>query len=131
MGQTALKTRSVINRAKGGVLFVDEAYALNPGNSASSGRDFGAEAVQELMRDLTSGDPVVVLAGYPREMEKFLKVNPGLSRRFQVRFTFADYSIAQLAAIFAKIADRNGFRLARDCGPAALEHVISLHGHPF
>jgi len=79
------------------------------------------------MRDLTSGDPVVVLAGYPREMEKFLKVNPGLSRRFQVRFTFQDYSVGQLAAIFAKIADRNAFRLARDCGLSAVERVLSEH----
>ncbi|KAH8072568.1 ATP binding protein [Aureococcus anophagefferens] len=124
---TALKTRAVINRAKGGVLFVDEAYALTPGTSAAAGRDFGAEAVQELMRDLTSGDPVVILAGYPREMERFLNVNPGLSRRFQVRFTFADYSIQQLAAIFVKIADRNGFRLGRDCSAAHLEHVLSTH----
>ncbi|KAH8057629.1 ATP binding protein [Aureococcus anophagefferens] len=151
VGQTALKTRAVINRAKGGVLFVDEAYALTPGTSAAAGRDFGAEAVQELMRDLTSGDPVVILAGYPREMERFLNVNPGLSRRFQVRFTFADYSIQQLAAIFVKIraaqeseipnfkgsslgrfplvkiADRNGFRLGRDCSAAHLEHVLSTH----
>ena len=104
VGQTALKTRAVINRAKGGVLFVDEAYALTPGSSASSGRDFGAEAVQELMRDLTSGDPVVILAGYPREMERFLGVNPGLSRRFQVRFTFMDYAIGQLASIFVKLS---------------------------
>ncbi|KAH8069406.1 ATP binding protein [Aureococcus anophagefferens] len=88
VGQTALKTRAVINRAKGGVLFVDEAYALTPGTSAAAGRDFGAEAV---------------------------------------RFTFADYSIQQLAAIFVKIADRNGFRLGRDCSAAHLEHVLSTH----
>lgn len=76
VGQTALKTRAVINMAKGGVLFVDEAYALAP-RGAGAGRDFGAEAVQELMRDLTTGDPVVILAGYPEEMERFLRVNPG------------------------------------------------------
>ena len=51
------------------------------------------EAVQELMRDLTSGDPVVILAGYPSEMEGFLRVNPGLGRRFQVRFDFKDYDV--------------------------------------
>lgn len=80
VGQTALKTRAVINMAKGGVLFVDEAYALAP-RGAGVGRDFGAEAVQELMRDLTTGDPVVILAGYPDEMERFLRVNPGRSHR--------------------------------------------------
>ena len=53
-------------------------------------------------------------------MERFLDVNPGLSRRFQVRFTFADYSFAQLAAIFVKIAHRNQFSLARDCTVGAV-----------
>jgi hypothetical protein len=92
VGQTALKTRRVINRAKGGVLFVDEAYSLVEGDGGKSS-DFGREAVQELMRDLTSGDPVVILAGYPSEMEGFLRVNPGLGRRFQVRFDFKDYDV--------------------------------------
>lgn len=111
VGQTALKTRAVINKAKGGVLFVDEAYALAPKGAGEAGRDFGAEAVQELMRDLTTGDPVVVLAGYPEEMEHFLRINPGLSRRFQVRFTFPDYSMEQLAQIFLKMAKRNDYAL--------------------
>jgi len=96
VGQTALKTRRVINRAKGGVLFVDEAYSLVEGDGGKSS-DFGREAVQELMRDLTSGDPVVILAGYPSEMEGFLRVNPGLGRRFQVRFDFKDYDVRDSA----------------------------------
>ncbi|KAJ8614239.1 hypothetical protein CTAYLR_001170 [Chrysophaeum taylorii] len=126
VGQTALKTRAVINKAKGGVLFVDEAYALAPG----PGRDFGAEAVQELMRDLTSGDPVVVLAGYPEQMERFLRVNPGLSRRFQVRFTFPDYNLHQLAQIFVKIASRNGYALARDASLSDLERILDANFTP-
>ncbi|KAJ1463335.1 P-loop containing nucleoside triphosphate hydrolase protein [Pelagophyceae sp. CCMP2097] len=127
VGQTALKTRAVINRAKGGVLFVDEAYSLTP-HLDDGGRDFGGEAVQEIMRDLTAGDPVVILAGYPDLMQKFLKVNPGLSRRFQVRFTFEDYSFAELALIFLKIAARNGFALARDVtASGALEGVLRAH----
>ena len=97
VGQTALKTRRVINRAKGGVLFVDEAYSLVEGDGGKSS-DFGREAVQELMRDLTSGDPVVILAGYPSEMEGFLRVNPGLGRRFQVRFDFKDYDASDSAS---------------------------------
>ena len=97
VGQTALKTRRVINRAKGGVLFVDEAYSLVEGDGGKSS-DFGREAVQELMRDLTSGDPVVILAGYPSEMEGFLRVNPGLGRRFQVRFDFKDYDVRDSAS---------------------------------
>uniref|UniRef100_A0A7S3JV70 AAA+ ATPase domain-containing protein n=1 Tax=Aureoumbra lagunensis TaxID=44058 RepID=A0A7S3JV70_9STRA len=127
VGQTALKTRAVINRAKGGVLFIDEAYSLAPRGAGGAGRDFGAEAVQEIMRDLTSGDPVVILAGYPREMEHFLRVNPGLSRRFQVRFAFPDYSTEQLAAIFVKIAARHGYRLSRDASPTAIKNLIDSH----
>ena len=61
----------------------------------------GREAVQELMRDLTSGDPVVILAGYPSEMEGFLRVNPGLGRRFQVRFDFKDYDVRDSASSMA------------------------------
>lgn len=128
VGQTALKTRAVINKAKNGVLFVDEAYALAP--RGGQARDFGAEAVQELMRDLTSGDPVVILAGYPDEMEHFLLVNPGLSRRFQVRFTFPDYTAAQLAAIFDKIASRHGFQLDQHVTHDALEQIFASHFSP-
>ena len=130
VGQTALKTRAVINKAKGGVLFVDEAYALAPRGAGGVGRDFGAEAVQELMRDLTTGDPVVVLAGYPDEMERFLRVNPGLSRRFQVRFNFPDYSLAQLSQIFGKIAARHGYSLGPDASLAAVETVLGSHFTP-
>jgi SpoVK/Ycf46/Vps4 family AAA+-type ATPase len=124
VGQTALKTRRVINRAKGGVLFVDEAYSLVEGDGGKSS-DFGREAVQELMRDLTSGDPVVILAGYPSEMEGFLRVNPGLGRRFQVRFDFKDYDAAELAAIFVKIVERNDFKLSQDASLTAIESILS------
>ena len=68
VGQTALKTRNVINRAKGGVLFVDEAYALAPAGGHAGGRDFGSEAVQELMRDLTSGG--VPEPKWPRRLQE-------------------------------------------------------------
>ena len=127
VGQTQHKTRAVINRAKGAVLFVDEAYALAP-KFGQGGRDFGSEAIQELMRDLTSGDPVVILAGYADEMERFLRVNPGLSRRFQVRFTFKDYSAAELAAIFLKIVARHGYKPA--CTLSDVETLFSRHFHP-
>ena len=77
------------------------------------------------MRDLTSGDPVVILAGYPSEMEGFLRVNPGLGRRFQVRFDFKDYDAAELAAIFVKIVQRNDFKLASDASLTAVEGILS------
>eukprot|EP00635_Sarcinochrysidales_sp_CCMP3193_P000741 CAMPEP_0118918406 /NCGR_PEP_ID=MMETSP1166-20130328/17898_1 /TAXON_ID=1104430 /ORGANISM="Chrysoreinhardia sp, Strain CCMP3193" /LENGTH=558 /DNA_ID=CAMNT_0006858707 /DNA_START=90 /DNA_END=1766 /DNA_ORIENTATION=- len=127
VGQTQHKTRAVINRAKGAVLFVDEAYALAP-KFAEGGRDFGSEAIQELMRDLTSGDPVVILAGYTAEMERFLAVNPGLSRRFQVRFTFHDYSYGELAAIFTKIVARKNYRL--DASASDVEALLQHHFDP-
>ena len=77
------------------------------------------------MRDLTSGDPVVILAGYPSEMEGFLRVNPGLGRRFQVRFDFKDYDAAELAAIFVKIVERNDFKLSEDASLTAIESILS------
>ena len=123
VGQTALKTRRVINRAKGGVLFVDEAYSL--ASSGDSKSDFGTEAVQELMRDLTCGDPVVILAGYPTEMEGFLRVNPGLGRRFQVRFDFKDYDATELAQIFVKIVHRNAFTLSADASIDAIQDILA------
>lgn len=108
VGQTAGKTRTVIERALGGVLFIDEAYALSRG-----GDSFGQEAIDTLVKAMEEHreDLVVILAGYPREMKEFLQSNSGLRSRFPISVPFPDYSTDELVRIsLLQIAGR-GFRL--------------------
>lgn len=97
VGQTAIKTEEAFKSAQGGVLFIDEAYALSSGNDAS---DFGREAIDTLVK-LVEDDrnTVVILAGYTDKMEEFLDVNPGLSSRFPDFIEFPDYEVSELLTI--------------------------------
>ncbi|NYH51179.1 SpoVK/Ycf46/Vps4 family AAA+-type ATPase [Nocardiopsis arvandica] len=109
LGATAVKTNRLVDRALGGVLFVDEAYSLvNPGYSG--GDAFGAEAIQTLLKRAEDDRSrlVVVLAGYPAEMERFLASNAGLSSRFNVRVRFPSYAPAELTEIAEAVAARTG-----------------------
>ncbi|WP_017572338.1 AAA family ATPase [Nocardiopsis halotolerans] len=109
LGATAVKTNRLVDRALGGVLFVDEAYSLvNPGYSG--GDAFGAEAVQTLLKRAEDDRSrlVVVLAGYPAEMETFLASNAGLSSRFNVRVRFPSYTPDELTEIAEAVAARTG-----------------------
>jgi SpoVK/Ycf46/Vps4 family AAA+-type ATPase len=109
LGATALKTNRLVDRALGGVLFVDEAYSLvNPGYSG--GDAFGAEAIQTLLKRAEDDRSrlVVVLAGYPAEMERFLASNAGLSSRFNVRVRFPSYSPDELTEIAEAVAASTG-----------------------
>lgn len=108
IGQTAPKTREKVESARGGVLFVDEAYRLS---NAGCGNDFGREAIEELMAAMNSA-VVIILAGYPAEMDSFVETNPGLFRRVRHHVTFPDYSTAELAAIVAATVAKAGFRLS-------------------
>jgi stage V sporulation protein K len=110
VGSTALKTERAIRRALDGVLFIDEAYAL----STSEGRnDFGAEAVETLLKRMEDYRHrlVVIVAGYPRPMERFLDSNPGLRSRFSREIVFPDYSGGELVEITRRFADENGYAL--------------------
>jgi Cdc6-like AAA superfamily ATPase len=102
--------RRVFNRASGGVLFIDEAYALMP---KDSGRDFGHEAVSTLLKLMEDrrDEVVVIVAGYPAQMESFLASNPGLASRFPKTLSFDDYTDDELYAIFVLIATQHGFLL--------------------
>lgn len=106
VGQTALKTREVIQKALGGVLLIDEAYALS---RYDSGNDFGIEAIDTLvaMMEEHREDLVVVVAGYPAEMDHFLSANPGLNSRFGRVIPFPDYSGEELVAIFHLMCSTN------------------------
>ncbi|QDI90168.1 AAA family ATPase [Salicibibacter halophilus] len=97
IGQTAQKTKEIVQKAEGGILFIDEAYALARGGE----KDFGREAIDTLVKAMEDQTPpfVLILAGYSREMERFLAMNPGLPSRFPVQLDFPDFSLEQLMKI--------------------------------
>lgn len=105
VGQTALKTTEVLNRAHGGVLFIDEAYALSEGGES----DFGKEAIETILKRMEDnrGDFIVIVAGYTENMKQFLESNPGLRSRFDREFHFEDYGAEQLYDIAIKMLAAN------------------------
>jgi SpoVK/Ycf46/Vps4 family AAA+-type ATPase len=121
VGQTAPKVRAAIERSLGGVLFIDEAYALTP---ADPHRDFGHEAIAEMLKLMEEerADLVVIVAGYEREMARFLEFNPGVAARFPTVLGFPDYSDDELVAIFESMAADAGFTLE----PGTLDGVRRL-----
>jgi DNA polymerase III delta prime subunit len=110
IGQTAPLVRAAVERALGGVLFIDEAYALAPLDSA---QDFGHEAIATLVKLMEDNreDLVVVVAGYEEDMDRFLSSNPGLASRFARRLRFPDYDDDELLAIFRSMAAATGIEL--------------------
>lgn len=111
MGQTAQKTREVIESAKGGVLFIDEAYALTPAKSDQS--DYGSEALEVLIKAMEDyrNDFIVILAGYDDGMKELLKSNPGLSSRINMQVNFEDFSDEELLEIAKQQAESNHYTL--------------------
>ena len=99
IGQTAPKVKEAIEKARGGVLFIDEAYSLARSNDDT--KDFGREVIEILVKELSNGpgNLAVIVAGYPQEMEHFLNSNPGLKSRFKLFFEFDDYLPQQLIEI--------------------------------
>lgn len=99
IGQTAPKVKEVINKARGGVLFIDEAYSLARSNDDS--KDFGREVVEIILKEMSNGegDLAVIVAGYPKEMKHFMDSNPGLKSRFKLFFEFSDYLPQELSQI--------------------------------
>ena len=112
VGQTAIKTRKVIDSALGGVLFIDEAYALN----GRSENDFGQEAIDTILKAMEDhrDDLVVIVAGYDGLMDDFIHSNPGLESRFNRFLHFDDYTPEELLQIFERQCEKGCYTLAED-----------------
>ncbi len=110
VGQTAIKTASVIEKAKGGVLFIDEAYSLSSGKAEN---DFGLEAIETLLKAMEDNrdDLIVIVAGYTDLMEEFINSNPGLSSRFNRYLYFDDYTVDEMLRIFELQCEKNCYVL--------------------
>lgn len=111
VGQTAEKTQKCIDKAMGGVLFIDEAYSLK--RSEISGGDFGQESIDTLLEQMSArnGEFAVIAAGYPKEMQVFLDSNPGFQSRFDEDFLLEDYSAQELSQIFQLKCKKKKFHL--------------------
>lgn len=114
VGQTAIKTKEVIDSALGGILFIDEAYAL--AQDAGSGSGFGKEAIDTLVKGMDDNrdNLVVILAGYSDDMDKFLEVNPGLKSRFANIIEFKDYTSEELLVIADKLFKNKGYIITKE-----------------
>lgn len=112
IGQTAIKTREVLESALGGVLFIDEAYALSSGGA----NDFGQEAIDEILKFMEDHrrDIVIIFAGYTKEMHQFLQTNSGLASRIPTAFDFEDYTIDELIEIGLQGLHQCGYQLSTD-----------------
>lgn len=124
IGHTAQKTRDLIKKAMGGILFIDEAYSLGRGGE----KDFGKEAIDTLVKHMEDKqhDFILILAGYSREMEYFLTLNPGLHSRFPLVIDFPDYSIDQLMDISQRMMKEREYNFSHEAERKLREHLISV-----
>ena len=129
MGQTALKTDTVVQQALDGVLFIDEAYSLVP--EGGSGQDYGQEAISTLLKRMEDYRDrlVVIIAGYKDEMQRFIDSNPGLQSRFNRYIDFPDYTGAELADIFKMYMKKNQYTLADDADDYLKERFEYVVAH--
>jgi len=121
VGQTAIKVTEAVTRAKGGVLFIDEAYALTPSSSV----DYGTEAIATLVKLMEDNrdDLAIVAAGYSDDMREFVASNPGLKSRFQTFIEFPAYSADELLAIFTAEATEHGIQVPDPVQAALQDHL--------
>jgi probable Rubsico expression protein CbbX len=129
VGHTAPKTKEVLKRAMGGVLFIDEAYYLY---RAENERDYGQEAIEILLQVMENqrDDLVVVLAGYKDRMDSFFASNPGMSSRIAHHIDFPDYEPDELEAIGHLMMDREGYGLAPETEPVFRDYLSRRRSQP-
>ena len=125
VGQTATKTSAVIEKALGGVLFIDEAYALN----SKSENDFGQEAIDTLLKAMEDhrDDLVVIVAGYDGLMDRFIHSNPGLESRFNRYLHFDDYSADEMLAILDLQLKKGQYQLTDDAREAVKDYIVAAN----
>jgi SpoVK/Ycf46/Vps4 family AAA+-type ATPase len=125
VGQTAIKTQEIVQKAIGGILFIDEAYALS---SNDSDNDFGKEAIDTLLKLMEDNrnDLVVIVAGYSEPMNKFLKSNPGLESRFNTFIHFEDYNFAELHKIFVSFCKKYNYTVENEAEKLLLQYFQSM-----
>lgn len=126
VGHTAIKTSELVNSARGGVLFIDEAYSLAQGGET----DFGQEAIDALVKRMEDyrDELLVIVAGYKDEMETFISANPGLRSRFSIYIEFADYRPDELLIILERLCENNEYLLQDDTRERALEVIEEAIG---
>lgn len=127
IGQTAPKTKEAIEKAKGGVLFIDEAYSLARANDDT--KDFGREVIEILVKEMSngSGDLAVIVAGYPKEMQYFLDSNPGLKSRFKIHYHFPDYMPQELIAIASYACNEQQVHLSPEANKMVEELITDAY----
>ena len=124
IGHTAQKTRDLVKKAIGGILFVDEAYSLGRGGE----KDFGKEAIDTLVKHMEDKQHefILILAGYSKEMEYFLSLNPGLHSRFPIVIDFPDYTVTQLMDITAMMLKEREYILSREAERKLENHLMII-----
>ncbi|QCJ42133.1 stage V sporulation protein K [Bacillus sp. S3] len=122
IGHTAQKTRDLVKKAQGGILFIDEAYSLGRGGE----KDFGKEAIDTLVKHMEDKQHefILILAGYSREMDHFLTLNPGLHSRFPLVVDFPDYNIDQLMDIAGRMLNEREYTLSHEAEKKLRDHLI-------
>jgi stage V sporulation protein K len=126
IGHTAQKTRELIKKALGGILFIDEAYSLARGGE----KDFGKEAIDTLVKHMEDDQHefVLILAGYSNEMDHFLSLNPGLKSRFPLIIDFPNYSVDELMEISRRIATEREYTFSKEAEWKLKNHLVEILG---
>ena len=127
IGQTAIKTQEVINKAMGGVLFVDEAYTL----AKEGGSDFGQEAIDTLLKGMEDhrDDLIVIIAGYDEPIQKFINSNAGLQSRFPTAIQFTDYNGDEMFKIFAGMCKKGQYTMSPEVQLMLKNHFDKLYAN--
>ncbi|HEY0031616.1 MAG TPA: AAA family ATPase [Bacteroidia bacterium] len=127
IGQTAPKVKKMIEEAKGGILFIDEAYSLTRAKEDSN--DFGHEVLEILIKEMSdgTGDIAIMCAGYPKEMQNFIEANPGLKSRFSHYFHFDDYLPEEMFAIAELAAKKKGVTITAEAKTFMEEMLVEVY----